>query len=91
VCPEGKEAGPDIALQVLVTVTAGIAQSVPCTATIFSSVVRLHMSSNHSLFIHRNSLANTKRHVVAKEGETWREMSVRFAGEEYLSYSAGNF
>jgi len=39
----------------------GIIQSVSCTAAIFSSIVRPHMSSNHSWFIHQSSLANTSR------------------------------
>jgi hypothetical protein len=32
-----------------------------------------------------------QRHLVAKQGETFQEMSVNFAGKVSLSYSAGIF
>jgi hypothetical protein len=35
----------------------GIVQSVPCTAAIFWSILRPHLTSNHSWFIHQRSLA----------------------------------
>jgi hypothetical protein len=59
----------------------GIVKSVPCTAVIFWSIMHTHLSSNHSWFIHQSSLENTKIYLVAKQGETWREMSVNFSGE----------
>jgi len=34
---------------------------------------------------------NQERHLVAKQRETWREMSVNFDDEVSLSYSAGIF
>jgi hypothetical protein len=46
---------------------------------------------HHSSFIQRSSLAVTSRHLVAKQGETWREMAVNFADEVSLSYSTGFF
>jgi len=46
-----------------------------------------------SFLIHPPELSGNyqQRHLVAKQGETWREMSVNFAGEVSLSYSAGIF
>jgi hypothetical protein len=35
------------------------------------------------------SYCNQQRHLVAKQGETWREMAVNFAYEVSLSCSAG--
>jgi hypothetical protein len=46
---------------------SGIVKSVPCTATIFRSIVLPHPSSNHSLFIHQCSLAAAETHI-AKHG-----------------------
>jgi hypothetical protein len=40
-----------------------IIQSVPRTATIFWSIVRPHMSSNHSWFIHQSSMENTRTDI----------------------------
>jgi predicted DNA-binding helix-hairpin-helix protein len=68
-----------------------IVQSVTCTVTILYSIVRPHLRSNHSWFIHQSSLANTSTHLVAKRGETCQEMSVNFASEVSLSYSVGIF
>jgi hypothetical protein len=39
----------------------------------FWSIVLPCLSSNHSWFIHQNSLAVTSRHLIAKQEETWRE------------------
>jgi hypothetical protein len=33
-------------------------------------------------------LANTSRHLIAKQGEAWRKICVNFAGEVSLSHSA---
>jgi hypothetical protein len=42
-------------------------------------------------WVHHSSLEVTSRHLVAKQGETWREMAVNFADEVSLSYSTGSF
>jgi hypothetical protein len=46
-----------------------------------------------SLLIHEPELSgkHQKRHLVAKQGETWREISLHSADEVSLSYSAGIF
>jgi hypothetical protein len=67
-------------------------KNVPFTATISWHVVLPHLSYNHSRF-HPTEVSGKyqQRHLVAKQGETWREMSVNFAGELTLSYSVGFF
>jgi hypothetical protein len=65
----------------------GILQSVPCTVAILWSVVCPHLKYDDSWFIYQSSLVNTSSHLVAKQGETWWEMSINFAGK--LSYSTG--
>jgi hypothetical protein len=63
----------------LVTVTGGIIQSVPCTAAIFWVLIN---SDQSSLIAAETSIS---------EAKIWREMSLNFAEELSLSYSAGIF
>jgi hypothetical protein len=50
-------------------------------------------SEFQSFLIHSPELSGKyrQRHLAAKKGETWQEMSLNFAGEVYLSYSTGIF
>jgi hypothetical protein len=65
-------------------------QSVPCTTTIFSSILRPHLRSNHSWFIHQSSLAIIPTEKPSSEsGNHWREMAVNIADEISLSHSVG--
>jgi hypothetical protein len=48
------------------------------TSTIFWSIVRPHLSSNHSWFIHQFLPWLQETHLVAKQGETWGEMAAEF-------------
>jgi hypothetical protein len=63
-----------------------IVQSVPCTAVIFWSIVRSHLKSNLSWFIHQSSLLAAETH--SSEAGSWREMFLNLADEISLSYSA---
>jgi hypothetical protein len=47
-----------------------------------------NQSCTHSRFFHQISLSITSRHLVAKQEETWREMSVNF-GHKYLFHTVG--
>jgi hypothetical protein len=64
----------------MVTVTGWYLTKLPMHCGHFWSIVSPHLSSNHSCVIHRSSLEKyQQRHLVAKQGETWPEMSVNFA------------
>jgi hypothetical protein len=52
----------------------GIIQTVPCTAVIFWSTVRPHLSPCHSWFIHEFSLENTSRHTYKRSRELARNV-----------------
>jgi hypothetical protein len=59
---------------------SGIVKSVPQNCYHFIMCCASRLSSNHSWFIHQISLLwLQQRHLVAKRGEAWREMSVNFA------------
>jgi hypothetical protein len=66
-----------------------IVQNVPCTAVIFWSIVRSHLKSNLSWFIHQSSLLAAETH--SSEAGSCREMFLNLADEISLSYSAGIF
>jgi hypothetical protein len=67
-----------------VTVTGGIIQGIPCTATI--SYTLLHLSSNYSWFIHQSHLEITSRDTSSEAGETWWELVANFAYRSLFSY-----
>jgi hypothetical protein len=68
----------------------GITQGVPCTATIFWSIVR-STPKFHSFLIHPSRLSgsNHQRHLVANQVKIWLEIDVNFADGVSLSYSTG--
>jgi hypothetical protein len=66
-----------------------IVHSVPCTATIFSSIVHPHLSSNHSWFIHQGSLVIAV--TPSSEAGIWVQVYLNLVDEVFLSYSAGIF
>jgi hypothetical protein len=75
--------------QIRVTVTGGIVQSVPRTATIsdvqyYASPSELSSSLNHPPEL---SSKYQQRHLVVKQNRAWQEMSVNFANEVSLSHS----
>jgi hypothetical protein len=83
--------GVHIESYLLLLLRGYIAQDLPSTATISQLLCVLHLSSNNSWFIHKSSLAVIRSHLVAKQGGTWQEITVNFADEVCLSYSAGFF
>jgi hypothetical protein len=66
---------------------SSIVQSFPCTAAIFCSIVRPHLSSNHSWFIYQSSLIAAE--TPTTEVGSWREMALNLAYVVSLSYSVG--
>jgi hypothetical protein len=62
-------------------------QSAPCTAAIFWTNVCPHLSSNNSWFIHQSCLKNyQQRHLVAKQGESYRECPL-ILSKKYLCHT----
>jgi hypothetical protein len=71
----------------LLLLWGGIVQSVHCNCNHLLIYCASHLSFNHSLFIHQDSLLwLQKRYLVAKRGKPWREMSVNFVYRYLFSY-----
>jgi hypothetical protein len=69
-----------------------ITQGVPCTVTIFRSIV--HSPSEFwSFLIHPPELSgrNRQRQLVVKQGGSWWEIAMNFASVVSLSYTSGFF
>jgi hypothetical protein len=71
-------------LRLLVTVTWRCPTTRPLHCDYFWSVVRHHLSSDHSLFIHQSSLVVAEIHC--SEAGSWREMTLNWADVVSLSY-----